>query len=65
MKPRKSREKIKKIAKENIDLIIILIITAIIVIIGIKTGQSLVKEVEPSEYDTLGLEWVAMIGVII
>ena len=33
-------------------------ITAIIVIIGIITGENLVKRIDPSE-NTFGLEWIA------
>lgn len=58
MKSRKIGEKLKKVIKDNMDLIIILGITAIIVIIGIITGENLVKRIGPSE-NTFGLEWVA------
>lgn len=60
MKSRKTVEKLKKLIKDNMDLIIILGITAIIVII---TGENLVKRIGPSE-NTFGLEWVAEIGGI-
>ena len=58
MKSQKTAEKLKKVIKDNMDLIIILGITAIIVIIGIITGENLVKRIGPSE-NTFGLEWIA------
>lgn len=56
-------KKAKKVIKDNLDLVIILAITAVIVIIGIITGQSLVERAYPSERS--GLEWVAMTGGIL